>query len=262
VDDVRITTRVNKDFLSSALYAAIHECGHGLYAQGIDRAFDRTPLNDGASLGVHESQSRLWENLVAHGRPFCSWLLPLLRERFPEEFARCSEEDFYRAVNKAGPSLIRVEADEVTYNLHILLRFELEADLVEGRLKVADAPQAWNAKMAEVVGVAPSDDAQGVLQDIHWAAGLIGYFPTYTLGNIMSAQFYAKARADIPDMDGRIAAGDFAPLRAWLGEKIHVHGRKYSAEELRARVVGGGLDSGPFLDYLREKYSALYGFKP
>ncbi|HAH06714.1 MAG TPA: carboxypeptidase [Elusimicrobia bacterium] len=262
VDDVRITTRVKKDFLPSALYAAVHECGHALYAQGIDKRFERTPLNDGASLGVHESQSRLWENLVGRGRPFCAWLLPLLRKRFPDAFGRCSQEEFYRAVNKAGPSLIRVEADEVTYNLHVLLRFELESALVEGRLKVSDAPEAWNARMSDTVGIAPPDDARGILQDIHWAAGLIGYFPTYTLGNIMSAQFYAKAREALPELEAQLARGEFAPLKGWLGEKLHVHGRKVSAGRLLQRVVNGPLDSKPFLDYLQRKYAELYGFQP
>ena len=260
VDDVRITTRLKRDFLPAALYASIHECGHALYAQGIDKACERTPLNDGASLGVHESQSRLWENVVARGRPFCEWLLPRIRKRFPKRFGETDVEAFYRAVNKAGPSLIRVEADEVTYNLHVLLRFEIETDLIEGRLKTAEAPQAWNAKMSEYVGIAPPDDAQGVLQDIHWAAGLIGYFPTYTLGNIMSVQFYEKARLDLPGLEERIAQGDFAPLRGWLEENIYRHGRKYMPNELLQRVVGGGLDSRPFLGYLRRKYSEIYGF--
>ncbi|MBI5243675.1 MAG: carboxypeptidase M32 [Elusimicrobia bacterium] len=259
-DDVRITTRIKKDFLPASLYASIHECGHALYAQGIDKAFNRAPLNDGASLGVHESQSRLWENVVGRSRVFCAWLLPLLQKRFPKRFSGLGGEEFYRAVNKAGPSLIRVEADEVTYNLHVLLRFELEADMIEGRLKVCDAPQAWNAKMADYLGITPPDHAQGILQDIHWAAGLVGYFPTYTLGNILSVQFYEKARRDIPGLEGGIAQGDFAPLRNWLGKNIHRHGRKYTPNELLERILGGGLDSRPFLDYLRAKYSEIYGF--
>jgi len=261
VNDVRITTRTLKDYWPAGLYGAIHECGHALYAQGIAPELDRTPLNGGASLGVDESQSRLWENLVARSRPFCTWILRSLRERFPDQFSRCQAEELYRAVNKSGPSLIRVEADEVTYNLHVLLRFELEAELVEGRLRVAEAPAAWNAKMAEYLGVRPPDDAQGILQDIHWSAGLIGYFPTYALGNIMSAQFFAQARHDLPGLDGTIRNGDFAVLRGWLKDKIHRHGRSYTAAELLKKVTGRALDAEPFLDYLRAKYSELYGFK-
>ena len=261
VDDVRITTRTLKDYWPAGLYGAIHECGHALYAQGIAPEFDRGPLNGGASLGVDESQSRLWENLVARGRPFCAWLVRLLRERLPDQFSNCQADELYRAVNKVGPSLIRVEADEVTYNLHVLLRFELESELVEGRLRVAEAPAAWNAKMEEYLGVRPPDDAQGILQDIHWSAGLIGYFPTYTLGNIMSAQFFAQARRDLPGLEGCIRAGEFSGLRDWLREKIHRHGRRYTAAELLKKVTGGGLDAGPFLDYLRTKYSELYGFQ-
>ena len=198
---------------------------------------------------------------MARGRPFCAWLVRLLRERLPDQFSSCQAEELYRAVNKVGPTLIRVEADEVTYNLHVLLRFELESELVEGRLRVAEAPEAWNAKMEEYLGVRPPDDAQGILQDIHWSAGLIGYFPTYTLGNIMSAQFFAQARRDLPGLEGCLRAGEFSGLRGWLQEKIHRHGRRYTAAELLKKVTGGGLDAGPFLDHLRAKYSELYGFK-
>jgi carboxypeptidase Taq len=261
VSDVRITTRVAKGYLPTALYGSIHECGHALYAQGIDPELDRSPLNNNASMGVDESQSRLWENVVGRGRPFCAWLLPRLRQYFPDRFSGCGAEDLYRALNKSGASLIRIEADEVTYNLHIMLRFEMESDLIEGRLKPADAPAAWNAKTTEYLGITPADDRDGVLQDIHWPAGLIGYFPTYTLGNIMAAQFYAEARKGVPDLEGRIRAGDFAVLRGWLKENVHKHGRRYTADELLKRVTGKGLDAAPFLDYLRGKYSELYGFK-
>lgn len=260
INDVRITTRVRKNFLPSALFASMHECGHALYSQGSDQSFERTPLNDGASLGVHESQSRMWENLVGRSRHFCTWLLPRLKKSFPSQFSRLDAEGLYRAVNKSGPSLIRVEADEVTYNLHVMLRFEIECDLLEGKLKVEDAPAAWNEKMEKYIGIKPADDAHGVLQDIHWALGTIGYFPTYTLGNIMSVQFYNKALSEIPDLPSRIEAGDFHVLLDWLRENIHRHGRKYTPDELLQRVVKSGLDIEPYLNYIRTKYSRLYGF--
>jgi carboxypeptidase Taq len=258
VDDVRITTRFDPHFLAQGLLATVHETGHGMYEQGSPPELDRTPLRGGASMGVHESQSRLWENLVCRGRPIWQHFFPLLQETFPGQLADTDVDRFVRALCKVTPSLIRVEADEVTYNLHILLRFELENDLLEGRLAVADAPAAWNTKMQEYLGLTPPDDARGVLQDIHWSIGIFGYFPTYTLGNLLAAQLWARATTDLPDLADRLAQGDCAPLLAWLREKIHRHGRKLLPNDLIQRTTGEALTPRHFLAYLTEKYSALY----
>lgn len=256
--DVRLTTRVDPRRLQSALFGTIHEGGHALYDQGIRLALDRTPLCTGASYGVHESQSRLWENVVARSRAFWSHYLPVLREFFPEQLAGVDLETFYRAINRVEPSPIRVEADEVTYNLHIFLRFELERALLNGRLDVADLPEAWNAKMEEYLGVTPPDDAQGVLQDVHWSAGLFGYFPSYTLGNLLGAQFYDEALGETPALSSQIAAGDFGPLLTWLRKHIHQHGKKFTPAELIERATGESLTAEPFLTYLRKKYGHIY----
>ncbi len=256
--DVRLTTRFDRSYLGTALYSAMHECGHGLYGAGIDPALARSPLDDGASLGVHESQSRLYENLVGRSRPFCSFLLPLLRERFGAAFAGVDEEALYRGVNLARPSLLRVEADEATYSLHVILRFELERDLVAERLTPADVPEAWSAGMRELLGVEVPDDAHGALQDVHWSEGMLGYFPTYALGNIMSAQIWERLRSDLPDLDGQMAAGELTALREWLREHVHRHGRKFGPRETLARAVGGPIDVAPYLRYLRAKYGELY----
>lgn len=257
-DDVRITTRFSEERPTMALYASIHEAGHALYEQGIPVEYDNTPLGGGASSGVHESQSRLWENLVGRSRSYCAYLLPRLQQAFPEPLAGWDVERFYRAVNRVTPSFIRVEADEVTYNLHILLRFELERDLLMQRLTVNDLPEAWNAKMQEYLGITPPDDAQGVLQDVHWSAGLVGYFPTYTLGNLFSAQLWHTLRLAIPDLDSRIEQGDFAPLLHWLRENVHRHGRKYMPDELVWRVTGEPLTVRYYVEYLRGKFGELY----
>lgn len=256
--DVRLTTRVEPRRLQSALFGTIHEGGHALYDQGIRLALDRTPLCTGASYGVHESQSRLWENVVARSRAFWSHYLPVLREFFPEQIAGVDLETFYRAINTVEPSPIRVEADEVTYNLHIFLRFELEGALLNGQLDVADLPEAWNAKMEEYLGVTPPDDAQGVLQDVHWSAGLFGYFPSYALGNLLATQLYEKALGETPALSSQIAAGDFGPLLTWLREHIHQHGKKFTPAELIERVTGESLTAEPFLTYLRKKYGHIY----
>ena len=251
--DVRITTRYDLHDFGVAHYSALHEFGHGLYEAGIPPALARTPLGSPVSLGVHESQSRLWENLVGRSRPFCAWVLPRLREHLGDALGAIDAEGLYRAVNSVGPSLIRVDADETTYNLHIVLRFELELALIEGSLAVDDVPAAWYEGMARLLDVEVPDDAQGVLQDVHWGAGLFGYFPTYTLGNLMAAQLWTRMLDDLPDVDERIAAGDFAPLREWLREHIHRHGRKFPPRELLQRVTGQELSTEPFLDYLRAK---------
>ena len=253
--DTRITTRYDEHDFGMALYSALHEFGHGLYETGTDPALERTTLDEPASLAIHESQSRLWENVVGRGRPFCAWVLPRLKETLGPGagLEQLDADGLFRAVNAVSRSLIRVEADETTYNLHIVMRFELELALVEGRLAVDDLPSAWNERMAGDLGVEVPDDGVGVLQDIHWGIGAIGYFSTYTLGNLVAAQLWERIRVDLPDVDERIEAGDFAPLRAWLGEHLHRHGRKYSGRELLLRVTGEELSPQPFLRYLREK---------
>ncbi len=257
-DDVRITTRFDPHFLPQALLATVHETGHALYEQGFPPEFGRTPLRGGASLGVHESQSRLWENLVCRSPPIWRHFFPQLQAMFPEQLAGADAERFARALCKVTPSLIRVEADEVTYNLHILLRFELENDLLEGRLAVADAPAAWNGKMQEYLGLTPPDDAQGVLQDIHWSLGIMGYFPTYSLGNLLAAQLWEKATAALPELPDQLARGECAPLLGWLREAIHRHGRKYLPNELIQRATGEPLQSCSYVRYLTDKYTAIY----
>lgn len=257
--DVRVTTRVAEDDLRSALFGTIHEGGHALYEQGIDPALARTPLGAGVSLGMHESQSRLWENAIGRGAPFWRHWYPRLREVFPEQLGAVPEEAFLRAVNTVMPSFIRVEADEVTYNLHIILRFELETALLHGRLDVDDLPGAWNAGMQEMLGITPPTAADGVLQDVHWSTGSIGYFPTYSLGNLYMAQILATLRRAFPDFEARIAAGDLCFVREWLREHIHRYGRIYPAGELIQRVSGEPLNPAYFARYLREKYAAVYG---
>jgi len=257
-DDVRITTRFDERSLDVALYASLHEAGHALYEQGLPAAHDNTPIGDAASAGVHESQSRLWENLVGRSRAFCTFLFPLLQETFPGPLEGWTAERFYRTVNRVRPSFIRVEADEVTYNLHILLRFELERDLLADRLKVADLPEAWNARMQAYLGITPPDDARGVLQDVHWAGGLVGYFPTYTLGNLMAAQMWHVIRQALPDLHAQIKRGDFAPLLNWLRENVHRHGSKYLPDELIVKATGEPLTSQRYVEYLTSKFNDLY----
>ncbi len=258
--DVRITTRFDENFLPMALFGSVHETGHALYEQGMTRRYPGGGLGEAASLGIHESQSRLWENLVGRSRPFWQGWYPKLQTAFPEVLAGTSEADFYRAINKVEPSLIRVEADEITYNLHILLRFEMEVDLLSGAVSVADAPDAWNSKMEQYFGLTPPDDASGILQDVHWSAGLIGYFPTYTVGNVLSVQLYEKADADLDgQLDAQIAEGNFAPLLGWLGENVHQWGRKYLPKDLARRAVGSPLDPQPYLHYLQTKFGGIYG---
>lgn len=260
VNDIRITTRYYDDFLNPALFGTMHEFGHGLYEHGVSEALERTPLQRGASMAFHESQSRMWENLIGRGRPFWTYGLPELSDAFPNQFAGVTEDGMYRAVNKLGPSLIRVEADELTYNLHIILRFELERDIFAGRVALADLPAAWNAKMTEYLGLHVPDDARGVLQDVHWGSGLMGYFPTYALGNVVSLQLWERITQEIPDLDALVAAGEFSPLREWLAENIHQHGRKFTPGELLQRSVGtSSFDPQPLITYLTAKVDSLYG---
>jgi len=257
MDDIRLTTRHHEDNIHS-IFSSMHEFGHGIYEYGVDRAFARTPLARGTSLALHESQSRMWENLVGRSRPFWQHYFPLVQEAFPSQFDGVDAEGFYRAVNRVQPSLIRIEADEATYNLHIILRFELEQEMITGRLAAADVPEAWDAKMMEYLGVEVTDVADGALQDTHWAGGSVGYFSTYALGNVASAQLWARISEDIPDVYEQIGRGEFAPLRGWLREHVHQHGRKYMPQELLQRVTGSGLDPQPLLAYLRSKLGELY----
>jgi carboxypeptidase Taq len=258
-NDVRITTRVKKDTFPSSLFSTLHEGGHALYEQNSDQSLEGTLLRGGTTLGVHESQSRLWENVVGRSREFWRFYYPRLQEFFPQQLGQVKLDDFYRAINKVEPSFIRVEADEVTYNLHIFLRFELEQELLTGRLKVADLPAAWNAKMEEYLGLTPPDDSQGVLQDIHWSGGMMGYFPTYTLGNVLSIQFYNQTLRDLPDLPQQFEQGEFGALLGWFRENIHRHGRKYTANELIQRVTGAdSIQAGPYLQYIKQKFSEIY----
>jgi carboxypeptidase Taq len=256
--DVRITTRVDPRFLSMALFGTMHEAGHALYEQGFDAELARTPLASGASLAVHESQSRLWENLVGRSRPFWACFYPRLQELFPQ--LRGVELDrFWRGINAVRPSLIRVEADEATYNLHIMLRMENEIGLLDGTIAVKDLPRAWNARMQEFLGVQPPDDARGVLQDVHWSTGALGYFPTYALGNLVSVQLWEKLRDEVGGVDDQVAAGRFDGLLTWLREKVHRHGRVFPPQELVRRVTGSAIDAAPYLRYLERKLGDVYG---
>jgi carboxypeptidase Taq len=258
--DVRITTRYRADTLSDGLFSTLHEAGHAMYEQGIDDALDGTPLFGGTTSGVHESQSRLWENLVGRSLPFWRHWYPALKAAFPGSLTGVDVETFHRAINKVRPSLIRTEADEVTYNLHVMLRFDLELALLEGTLAVADLPEAWRARIRSDLGVSPPDDRDGALQDVHWYAGIVGgAFQSYTLGNIMSAQFFAAARRELPDLDGQTGRGEFTPLRKWLTERIYRHGRKFTAAEIVQRATGEPLSIAPYLAYLEAKYRPLYG---
>jgi carboxypeptidase Taq len=258
VSDVRITTRFDPRYVGTALWAVIHECGHALYHNGIAPQLDRTPLCRSVSLGFDESQSRMWENWVGRGRPFLRFLHPILARHFPDRFAALEPEALYRAANRVQPSLIRVEADEVTYNLHIALRFELEVALFEERLAPAELPEAWRAKTQELLGIDVPDDASGVLQDVHWAAGAFGYFPTYSLGNVIAGQVWELARAALPDLDDQLASGEVGPLRDFLGERIYAHGGKFEPAAMIERLTGGPLDPGPLLAQLRAKFGELY----
>lgn len=251
--DVRLTTRWEPDDLAMAFYSCLHEFGHGLYEAQMSPTHYRTTLADAAGLGTHESQSRLWENLVGRGKPFCEWVLPVLRRHLSSPFDAWDVDQLYRSVNQVRLSLIRIEADETTYNLHIALRFELELALVEGRLSVKDLPDAWNEATHRLLGLDTPSIHEGVLQDIHWGAGMIGYFPTYTIGNLMAAQLWQALRTDLPDVDASIAAGDFGPLREWLRDNIHRHGRKFDSRELLRRATGEELSVEPFLVYLEGK---------
>jgi carboxypeptidase Taq len=259
--DVRLTTRFFKNDLISSLFSSMHEAGHGMYEQGTNPALMRTPLGSGASLGIHESQSRLWENLVGRSRPFWKYALPKLRKLFPQQLQGVTLDKFYAAINRSQPSLIRVEADEVTYNLHIMLRYEIERDLIEGKLQVKDLPRAWNQKMKEYLGLTPETDTVGVLQDIHWSHGSFGYFPTYTLGNLYAAQFFHTAKKKNKALEDEIARGNLKSLKAWLNKEIHWVSKVELPNEIVQRVTGEPLNSQYFVDYLWGKFGEIYALE-
>ncbi len=255
--DVRLTTRYDRDNLAMSLFSAIHEGGHGLYESGVDPLLARTPLAKPRSLGLHESQSRLWENWVGRGRPYLTHILPKLRDRFPDAFGSVGVDELFLDANRIERSLIRIEADEVTYNLHILIRFELEVEIFDGTLALEDLPEAWNARYRDYLGLEVPDDARGVLQDVHWPGGAFGYFPTYSLGNVIAAQLWEAAARDIDALDERIASGDLAPLGEWLREKVHRHGRRLSPAEVLEGAGCGALSVAPLLEHLRRRVQSL-----
>ena len=258
IDDVRVTTRFVPDLGTSSLFSTMHEGGHALYELGFNHALKRTPLASGASMAVHESQSRLWENLVGRSEAFWSHYYSTYQDTFRSILGNVSREQFYRGINKVKPSFIRVEADEATYNLHIMLRLELEIAMLEGKLAVKDLPEAWNARMEEYLGIVPPNDTKGVLQDVHWSAGLVGYFPTYALGNLVSAQLWDCIQRDLPNLEDQIGAGKFDELLAWLRENIHRHGAKFEPQELVQRVTGSKIDPEPYVRYLTKKFTRIY----
>jgi carboxypeptidase Taq len=257
--DCRITTRFNPRFFNEAFFGVLHEAGHGIYEQGLPTDQFGTPLGSFCSLGIHESQSRLWENQVGRGEPFWKHFFPKAQKAFPAALANVKLDEFLFAINGVRPSFIRVEADEATYNLHIILRFELELGLLSGDLKAADLPTAWNEKFQAMFGLTPPDDRQGCLQDIHWSMGGLGYFPTYTLGNLYAAQLMDASRAQLPGLDEDFARGEFGRLKDWLNDKVHKPGRSYRSDELCRRVTGQGFQHGPLIAYLRAKCNRLYG---
>jgi carboxypeptidase Taq len=256
--DVRITTRFSEEYLATSLFSTLHECGHALYDNGLDPVLERTQLGRPASLAVHESQSRMLENMVGRSIAFCRYLLPRLREVFPKQFKKLAADGLHRAVNKVQPSLIRTEADEVTYDLHIILRFELEREMIAGRLAMRELPEAWNERIRSYLGLKVPSDALGVLQDPHWSDGSFGYFPTYSLGNMVAGQLWRTACDSLPDLDEQIAQGRLGALREWLRDHVHRHGRKFTSDELLERITGSPITVEPYVEYLRRKFGALY----
>jgi carboxypeptidase Taq len=253
-DDVRITTNYHPDSLES-LFSTMHEYGHGLYSHQQPEHLERLPTGGPCSLGIHESQSRLWENLVGRSRPFWQFFYPRLQETYPDQLGGVDLEHFYAGIHAVRPSLIRIQADEVTYGMHVMLRFELEQDIVEGRVELRDLPQRWNEKMWDYLGVEVPDDGHGVLQDVHWSGGSIGYFSTYLVGTVASVQIWEAVKRDVPDLEEQVGRGEFASLREWLGEHIHSLGRKFSPQETLRRATGSPIQAQPYLDYLRSTYA-------
>lgn len=260
INDIRITTKYDEDFFNPCFFGTLHEFGHGLYEHQIDEKYERTVLAGGVSMAWHESQSRMWENLVGRGRPFWTWAMPKAQATFPQQFGEMSADDMYRAVNKMGPSLIRIEADELTYNYHIIIRFELERELLAGTVTVDTLPEAWNAKIKDYLGLDVPHDADGVLQDVHWSHGSFGYFPTYALGNILGAMLWEKINKELPSLTADIEAGEFGPLRDWLRENIHQYGSEILPVDLMEKVLGTRkMDAQPLLNFLTSKVNDLYG---
>jgi carboxypeptidase Taq len=259
--DVRITTRYTDGNLSTSVFSALHEMGHGLYESGVNGETTRTPLCRPVSLGMHESQSRTWENLVGRSRAFWRCFHHVVAGTFPERLEGIGPDDFYRAVNKVRPSLVRVDADELTYDLHVLVRFELERAMFAGVLDLADLPEAWNERVRQYLGIDVPADSAGVLQDVHWAEGMFGYFPTYSLGNIIAGQLWEAAHDALPDLEEQIEQGELFPLRDWLREHVHRHGRKLESAEIVERATGRPIEIGPYVRYLREKYGEIYGLE-
>lgn len=259
INDVRITTRFEPEQPTNMLFSTMHETGHALYEQGGNQAYERSPLSGGTSLAVHESQSRMWENLVGRSLPFWEHFYPDFQKLFPEQVGDVDLQTFYKGINKVEPSLIRVNADEATYNMHIMLRLELEIGMVEGTVKVQDLPEIWNAKMDEYLGITPPNDAKGVLQDVHWSGGMLGYFSTYALGNLISAQLWEQINADIPDLEEQFRKGEFGALLTWLREKLHIHGKKYEPQEIVKMLTGSKINADAYVRYLQRKYSEVYG---
>lgn len=259
--DVRITTRFKENNLLYALSSTIHEVGHALYEQGLPSEEFGTPLSEAISLGIHESQSRLWENSIGKSVEFWKYFYPRLQKKFPKPFEKIPLNEFIQIINAVKPSLIRTEADEVTYNLHIILRFEIEKEMIEGTIDLADLPLIWKTKMKEYLGIDVPNDSVGVLQDVHWSAGMIGYFPTYSLGNIYAAQFYNAMQCDIPDFSKKVSIGNLKEPREWLRRNIHIHGKTYKAAELVKQVTGEYPTSRYFIDYLSKKYEKVYSLK-
>ncbi len=257
-DDARITTRADEENLAYMLWSSIHEGGHALYEQGLPLAQYGLPLGEACSLAIHESQSRLWENNVGRSHAFADVFFPKLQAVFPEMLSRFSANDFFRAANRVCPSLIRTEADELTYHFHVAIRYELEKSLFSGNLEARDLPAAWNKAYQQYLGITPSSDALGVLQDVHWSHGSFGYFPTYTLGSLYAAQFFEQAQKDLPDLEAQFEKGDFSHLLRWLREHIHQYGRRYTSEELCQRATGSGLSSEPFIRYIQNKMTRVY----
>jgi carboxypeptidase Taq len=253
-----MTTRYDENFFGDAFFGVLHETGHALYSQGLPAEHFGTPRGSDISLGIHESQSRMWENLVGRSRSFWQFFFPRAKQAFPEVLRDVTIEQWHFAVNDVRPSLIRTESDEATYNLHILLRFELEQAMLNGTVGVDDVPAAWNELMRTYLGVTPPDNARGCLQDIHWSGGAIGYFPTYTLGNLYAAQFFEQARCDLGELDAMFARGEFKPLLDWLRERFHSQGKRFSARELVRRVTGRDLSAEPLLEHLRRNARELY----
>jgi carboxypeptidase Taq len=257
IGDVRMTTRAS-EHVKGIVSSSLHEMGHGLYEQGSPPEWDRTPLAGGISLAVHESQSRLWENIVGRSRGFWRRFLPDLKAAFPGRLS-LDTNGFYRAINNVQPDFIRVGADELTYNLHILVRFELEVEILTRQIAIRDLPEAWNAKYTEYLGITPPTNTLGCLQDVHWSRGAVGYFPTYAMGNLIGGQMWQRLTADVPDVEERMAAGDFGPILGWLQERVYAHGKRYQPKELVRRVTGSEMRAEPWLLYARGKYGELYG---